>query len=132
MLLSVNHRFPSDPAVMPLGPAIALALTLGMMYCVIAPDVVTFMIRSARDSVAQSFPSGPTAMSFGARYGAQSSAELMGLMALPPTTRTAPLTRTVSVIRTRPVRRSLVLDHVCANESKTWAVGPPTTRTVPL
>ena len=75
--LSVNHRFPSGPVVMLLGLAIALALTLGMMYWVIAPDVVTFMIRSARASVAQSFPSGPTATSFGARYGAHSSAELV-------------------------------------------------------
>src|SRR5579862_263923 len=52
---SVNHKFPSGPAVMP----IMTALEVGMGYSVTVPDVLILAILFACSSANHRFPSGP-------------------------------------------------------------------------
>src|SRR5436305_1378669 len=54
--LSVNHRLPSGPAVMPLGPALPVMPALNSLT---TPGGVIRPIRLADDSVNHTLPSGP-------------------------------------------------------------------------
>src|SRR2546427_13177592 len=60
-LLSVNQRFPSDPAAMLPGTLLAV----GREYSVKPPELVTLATLFARASVNQRLPSGPAVIPLG-------------------------------------------------------------------
>ena len=60
-----NHRFPSGPAVMPVG----MLFVVGTGYSVNEPSVVTRPIWLVADSVNHKVPSGPVVMPAGTLFG---------------------------------------------------------------